>query len=94
MRVVFDHERLEVYRVAVECADAADSIAAKLKRGNAHTRDQLRRARESIIRVIEVACELLKWIVEVLTRLIQSTARRWAPDRDRDRDPDRDRDSD
>ena len=42
--VIFDHEKLEVYRVAVEYADAADSIASKLKRGNAHIRDQLRRA--------------------------------------------------
>ena len=47
--VVFDHEKLEVYCLAVEYADAADSIAAKLKRGNAHTRDQLRRASDSII---------------------------------------------
>jgi hypothetical protein len=47
--VVFDHEKLEVYCVAVEYADAADSIAAKLKRGNAHIRDQLRRAADSIV---------------------------------------------
>jgi hypothetical protein len=39
--VVFDHEKLEVYCVAVEYADAADAIAAKLKRGNAHIRDSL-----------------------------------------------------
>ena len=47
--VVFDHEKLEVYRVAVEYADAADTIAAKMKRGNAHIRDQLRRASDSIV---------------------------------------------
>jgi four helix bundle protein len=47
--IIFDHEKLEVYRVAVEYADAADAIAAKLKAGNAHTRDQLRRASDSII---------------------------------------------
>ena len=47
--VIFDHEKLEVYRVAVEYADAADSIASKLKRGNAHIRDQLRRASDSIV---------------------------------------------
>ena len=47
--VVFDHEKLEVYCVACEYADAADAIAAKLKRGNAHIRDQLRRASDSII---------------------------------------------
>ena len=47
--VTFDHEKLEVYRVAAEYADAADVIAAKLKRGNAHIRDQLRRASDSIV---------------------------------------------
>jgi four helix bundle protein len=47
--VEFDHEKLEVYRVACEYADAADRIAAKLKRGNAHIRDQLRRASDSIV---------------------------------------------
>ena len=45
--VVFDHEKLEVYRIAVEYADAADGIAGKLKHGNAHIRDQLRRASDS-----------------------------------------------
>lgn len=49
MVIVFDHEKLEVYRVAVEYADEADSIAARLKRGNAHVRDQLRRASDSIV---------------------------------------------
>ena len=47
--VVFDHEKLEVYRTAVEYADAADGIAAGLKPGNAHIRDQLRRASDSIV---------------------------------------------
>jgi four helix bundle protein len=47
--VTFDHEKLDVYRVAVEYADAADRIAANLKAGNAHIRDQLRRASDSII---------------------------------------------
>ena len=47
--VQFDHEKLEVYQVAAEYSDAADSIAAKLKPGNAHIRDQLRRASDSIV---------------------------------------------
>ena len=47
--VTFDHEKLEVYRVAIEYADAADCIAAKLKSGNAHIRDQLRRAVDSVV---------------------------------------------
>ena len=129
--VVFDHEKLEVYRVAVEYADAADTIAAKMKRGNAHIRDPLRRASDSIVNnvaegagefqpaekarfyrialrsctesaatlhtcqrrelaelaAIEGARILLKRVVEMLTRLVLSVARR----SDRDRDPDRDR---
>lgn len=116
--VVFDHEKLEVYCVAVQFADAADSIAAKLKRGNAHVRDQLRRAADSIVNnvaegagefhpaekarfyrialrsctesaatlhtcqrrklaeleSIENARLLLKRVVEMLTRLVQSSA--------------------
>jgi four helix bundle protein len=131
--VIFDHEKLEVYCVAVEYADAADAIAAELKRGNAHIRDQLRRASDSIVNnvaegagefqpaekmrfyrialrsstesaatlhtcqrrqlgalnAIEDARKLLKRVVEMLTRLIHSTARRLPPDRDRDRDRDR-----
>ena len=47
--IVFEHEKLEVYRVTCEYADAADCIAAKLERGNAHIRDQLRRASDSVI---------------------------------------------
>jgi hypothetical protein len=38
MVIVFEHEKLEVYRIAVEYADAADAIASKLKRGNARRR--------------------------------------------------------
>jgi four helix bundle protein len=131
--VVFDHEKLEVYRTAVLYADAADGIAARLKRGNAHIRDQLRRASDSIVNNVaegaaefqpgekarfyrialrsctecaatlhtcqrrklanpeeaEAARTLLKRVVEMLTRLVQSVSRR--SDRDRDRD-NRDRD--
>jgi four helix bundle protein len=47
--VYFDHEKLQVYCVAVEYADAAAAIAAKIKAGNAHIRDQLRRASDSVI---------------------------------------------
>ena len=127
--VVFDHEKLQVYCVAVQYADAADSIATRLKRGNAHVRDQLRRASDSIVNnvaegagefhpkekarfyrialrsstecaatlhtcqrrklaeleSVENARLLLKRVVEMLTRLVQSVGRR----ADRDRDPDR-----
>ena len=135
MVVVFDHEKLEVYRIAVEYADAADGIAGKLKHGNAHIRDQLRRASDSIVNNIaegagefqpnekarfyrialrsstecaaalhtcqrrnlaevhgiEAVRVLLKRVVEMLARLVLSTARRQIPDRDRERDRDRDR---
>ncbi len=133
--VIFDHEKLEVYRVAVEYADAADAIATKLKRGNAHIRDQLRRASDSIVNnvaegagefqpaekarfyrialrsatecaatlhtcqrrhlaelsALEDARKLLKRVVEMLTRLIQTVGRRANSDRNRERDPDRER---
>ena len=131
--IIFDHEKLEVYCVAVEYADAADAIAAKIKHGNAHVRDQLRRASDSIVNnvaegagefqpaekarfyrialrsctesaatlhtcqrrrltdldEIENARKLLKREVEMLTRLVQSVARRRDAHRDPDRDPDR-----
>ena len=47
--VVFDHEKLDVYQVAVEYTDAAEEIAQTLEAGHAHTRDQLRRASDSIV---------------------------------------------
>ena len=69
---VFDHEKLEVYRIAVEYADLA----------NAHIRDQLRRASDSIVNnIAEGAGEFLP----------NEKARRQIPDRDRERDRDRDR---
>ena len=45
----FDHEKLEVYKTATEFADAAEDVAQNLESGNAHIRDQLRRAAESVI---------------------------------------------
>jgi len=47
--VIFDHEKLEVYKVSVEYADLAEAIAQELKDGHAHIRDQLRRASDSIV---------------------------------------------
>lgn len=49
MVVVFEHEKLEVYKIAVEYSDAADRIAAAIPPGHAHVRDQLRRASDSIV---------------------------------------------
>ena len=47
--VVFDHENLEVYKLAVEYADIAEEIAQELQAGHAHIRDQLRRASDSVV---------------------------------------------
>jgi four helix bundle protein len=47
--VVFEHEKLEVYKIAVEYSDAADRIAAALQPGHAHVREQLRTASDSIV---------------------------------------------
>jgi four helix bundle protein len=47
--VTFDHEKLEVYQLAVEYTDLAEEIAPELEPGHAHVRDELRRASDSIV---------------------------------------------
>ncbi|MCU0693608.1 MAG: four helix bundle protein [Polyangiaceae bacterium] len=44
----FEHERLDVYRAAIEFLVVADEIATSLPRGRAYLVDQLRRAATSI----------------------------------------------
>jgi len=44
----FMHERLDVYRVAIEFLVLADDLAGSLPRGRAYLADQLRRASTSI----------------------------------------------
>jgi four helix bundle protein len=44
----FTHERLDVYRAAIEFLVLADSIASSLPKGRAYLADQLRRASLSI----------------------------------------------
>ena len=44
----FEHERLDVYRAAIEFLVVADEIATNLPRGRAYLADQLRRAATSI----------------------------------------------
>jgi four helix bundle protein len=44
----FEHERLDVYRAAIELLALADTIASELPRGRAYLADQLRRASTSI----------------------------------------------
>ena len=45
----FDHERLEVYQVALEFFDLADEVVEHLPRGGGHLADQLTRASLSIV---------------------------------------------
>jgi len=44
----FEHERLDVYKAAIEFLILADAVAAALPRGRAYIADQLRRAASSI----------------------------------------------
>lgn len=44
----FDHEKLDVYRVALEFIMLADSIIENLPKGKAYLADQLKRAGSSI----------------------------------------------
>jgi four helix bundle protein len=45
----FDHERLEVYHVAIEFVALADEVVAGLPAGRAYLADQLHRAATSIV---------------------------------------------
>ena len=44
----FEHERLDVYKAALELLVLADAVAATLPRGRGYLADQLRRAASSI----------------------------------------------
>ena len=44
----FDHEKMDVYKVAIEFLALADEIAEDLPRGRAYLVDQLRRACSSV----------------------------------------------
>ena len=45
----FDHERLDVYQVALEFFDLADEVVENLPRGRGHLADQLARTSLSIV---------------------------------------------
>jgi hypothetical protein len=45
----FDHERLDVYQLALDFFDLADEIVEHLPRGRGHLADQLTRASLSIV---------------------------------------------
>ena len=44
----FDHERLDVYRAAIEFVGVADDLVERLPRGRAYLADQLQRAALSV----------------------------------------------
>ena len=44
----FDHERMDVYKVAIEFIALADEVTENLPRGRAYLTDQLRRACTSV----------------------------------------------
>jgi len=47
--MAFDHERLEVYQVALDFFDLADRVVEQLPRGRGHLADQLTRSSLSIV---------------------------------------------
>jgi four helix bundle protein len=47
--MAFDHERLDVYRLAIEFISSAENVASRLPRGRGYLADQLRRASLSIV---------------------------------------------
>jgi four helix bundle protein len=47
--MALDHERLEVYQVALELFDLIDDIVEHLPRGRGHLADQLSRAGLSVV---------------------------------------------
>jgi four helix bundle protein len=49
MPMPFDHERLEVYQVALDFLVLADDVIEHLPRGRSHLADQLTRAATSIV---------------------------------------------
>ncbi len=57
----FDHERLDVYRAAIEFVATADTIASHLPRGRSYLADQLHRAAISVaLNIAEGAGEFSK----------------------------------
>ena len=47
--MAFDHERLDVYQVALDFLALADDVIQHLPRGRSHLADQLTRASTSIV---------------------------------------------
>ena len=48
MTTTFDHDKLDVYAVAIEFVGVADTIVERLPRGRAYLADQLQRAAISV----------------------------------------------
>jgi four helix bundle protein len=49
VRMPFDHEKLDVYRVSIDFLSSAERIVGTLPRGRAYLADQLQRAALSIV---------------------------------------------
>ena len=47
-RIIMDHEKLDVYQIAIEFVVLADEVIGHLPRGKAYLSDQLQRAASSI----------------------------------------------
>jgi four helix bundle protein len=61
MRTSIDHQKLDVYKSAINFVAVADAVAANLPRGRAYLADQLRRAATSIaLNIAEGAGEFSK----------------------------------
>jgi len=57
----FDHERMDVYKVAIEFIALADEVTENMPRGRAYLTDQLRRACTSVaLNIAEGAGEFLR----------------------------------
>jgi len=64
----FDHERLEVYQLALRFLAVANLIASRLPRGRSYLADQLRRAATSIVLNIAEGAEEFKRNASIVSR--------------------------
>ncbi|RLE20253.1 MAG: four helix bundle protein [Acidobacteria bacterium] len=48
MSIIFEFEKLDVYRITLDFVATADGVAERLPRGRAYLKDQIRRAANSI----------------------------------------------
>ena len=71
---VFDHEKLDVYRVAIDFVALADDIVEHLPRGRRHIADQLLRASVSVLlSIAEGAGRVVSMLTQLSRRDDEST---------------------